>query len=847
MARYVVFYLRSLIIYIGLVFSCGMNASYADDNIEFNTRFLDMKGEADFDLSRFSRKNYILPGKYNLQVSINNSTLSGDYDIFWYPSEEDPNDSFPCLSPDIVSLLGINPDLANKFTWIKEGTCLKPGQPEGIDIQVDLSQAILKITIPQAYLTYSDVNWDPPSRWDDGIPGVLFDYNLNASLQHQQNGEGDQHDVSGNGTVGANAGPWRLRADWQTNYQYQSGDDSYSSQNWEWSRYYAYRALSGLGAQLSLGEDYLQSDIFDSFNFAGASVRTDDQMLPPNLRGYAPEIAGVARTSAKVTISQQNRVLYEKQVPAGPFRIQDINQSVSGDLHVRIEEQDGSVQEYDVSTATIPFLTRVGQVRYKVAAGRPRSWDHSMSGSAFGAGEASWGIANGWSLYGGTISSAQDYQAYALGFGRDMAMLGALSFDVTHSRAMLPDNNVYGDSPVQGNSYRVSYSKDFDSLNGRLSFAGYRFSERNFMTMNEYLDAVEDEHTRAGHDKQMFTASYNQGFHSIGLNVFLTWTRRTYWDVNQQNNYNLMLSKHFNVGDFKNINVSLSGFRNEYDDEKDNGAYLSLSVPWGSHSSLTYSGSFDGNTNSNRVGYYSQVDENNNWQVNAGHSVQGSSADGYFRHNSNYGDVDVNAGYQEGEYSSAGISLQGGATLTAEGGAFHRSSVAGGTRLLVDTSGVSGVPVSSHGTAITSNAFGKAVISGVSDYYRSEFKVDVNNLPENAESFESVVQATLTQGAIGFRHFDVIGGQKAMAMLRMENGKQPPFGAQVKNARQQQVGLVDDDGSVYLAGVNAGEHMQVSWNGSIQCEFELPDPLPEDLFAGLLLPCRGTISTNVQK
>lgn len=56
-----------------------------------------------------------------------------------------------------------------------------------------------------------------------------------------------------------------------------------------------------------------------------------------------------------MTVTQMGRVIYETQVPAGPFRIQDIGDSVSGTLHVRIEEQNGQVQEYDVSTASMPF------------------------------------------------------------------------------------------------------------------------------------------------------------------------------------------------------------------------------------------------------------------------------------------------------------------------------------------------------------------------------------------------------------------------------------------------------------------------------------------------------------
>ncbi|MFD3232333.1 fimbria/pilus outer membrane usher protein, partial [Rahnella aceris] len=169
-------------------------------------------------------------------------------------------------------------------------------------------------------------------------------------------------------------------------------------QTLDWTRYYAYRPLPSLGSQLTMGEDYLDSAIFDRFRFTGLSLRSDDQMLPPNIRGYAPEIVGIAKTNAKVTVSQQGRIIYETQVASGPFRIQDINQTVSGELDVRIEEQNGSVQDFKVNTANIPYLTRPGQIRYKLAAGKPSDWQHHTVGSLFGTGEFSWGVSNGWSL-----------------------------------------------------------------------------------------------------------------------------------------------------------------------------------------------------------------------------------------------------------------------------------------------------------------------------------------------------------------------------------------------------------------------------------------------------------------
>ncbi len=43
-----------------------------------------------------------------------------------------------------------------------------------------------------------------------------------------------------------------------------------------------------------------------------------------------------------------------------------------------------------------------------------------------------------------------------------------------------------------------------------------------------------------------------------------------------------------------------------------------------------------------------------------------------------------------------------------------------------------------------------------------------------------------------------------MAVLRLRDGSYPPFGAEVKNDEQQQVGIVDDEGNVYLAGGQCG-------------------------------------------
>ncbi|WP_432524911.1 outer membrane usher protein [Serratia sp. BFP-2025] len=821
---------------LGLCITLALGSSstrvYAEDGVQFNADILDVNDRKNIDLSQFSRSGYIMPGSYGMVVHLNKSELP-EQKIAFYPPDNDPAGSRACVAKALVDQLGLKSAAMQSLTWWHQGECLDESSLKGMVSRGDLATGTLYLSVPQAYLEYSSDDWDPPSRWDEGIPGLLFDYNVNAQSRQQQQGGTRGYSVSGNGTAGANLGAWRLRADWQGQVNHQTGSGQSTEKRLDWSRYYAYRAVSALRSRLTLGEDYLDSGIFDSFRFSGASLVSDDNMLPPNLRGYAPEVVGVAKTNAKVTISQQGRVIYETQVAAGPFRIQDINDAVTGELDVRVEEQDGGVQAFKVNTASIPYLTRPGSWRFKLAAGKPSDWQHHSRGPLFGTGEFSWGVSNGWSLYGGALLGG-DYNALSLGVGRDLMMFGALSFDATQSRARLPQR----DETLSGGSYRVSYSKTFDELDSQVTFAGYRFSEEDFMSMSEYLDA-RYYGSRVGNNKEMYTITFNKQFRDWGLSSYLNYSHQTYWDRPSNDRYNLTLSSYFDLGEIKNLNLSLSAYRNRYNDTNDDGVYLSLSMPWGNGATLSYNSTVNRNDTTNRVGYYQRVDEHNNYQLSAGSARHGANLSGYYNHEGDAARLSANASYQEGRYSAVGVSAQGGATLTPEGGALHRVGMIGGTRLLLDTNGVGGVPVRGYGSTVRTNRFGKAVVADVNSYYRNKASIDLDKLGDNAEATRSVVQATLTEGAIGYRQFDVIAGEKAMAIVKQADGSTPPFGATVLNARKQETGIVNDGGSVYLSGVRAGESMTLHWSGAAQCQVQLPATLPADMLTRtLLLPCR---------
>lgn len=808
----------------------AMSVAQAED-IQFNTDILDLKDRGNLDLSQFTQKGFILPGTYDLAISLNTQVMPARPIVFLAP-DNDPKGSQACLGKELVDQLGLTDAALNGLAWWHQEQCLDVASLPGMEARGDLGTNTLYLSVPQAYLEYSSVDWDPPSRWEEGIPGILLDYNLNAQTQRQHQEGNQNYNLSGNGVAGANLGSWRLRASWQMRVEHRTGSGQPTERNFDWTQYTAYRAIAPLRAKLSVGEDFLNSDIFDSFRFTGASLVSDDNMLPPNLRGYAPEVTGVARGNAKVVISQQGRVIKEVLVAAGPFRIQDLDSAVSGALDVRVEEADGSVQSFQVDTATIPYLTRPGHVRFKLATGRPSDWQHRVNGPMFATGEFSWGVSNGWSLYGGGIGG-DDYSALSLGLGRDLMVFGALSADVTQSHARLPQQGTQ-----QGGSYRLSYSKRFDQTKSQVTFAGYRFSDSRFLSMADYLSALQsDTGVAPGRSKEMYTLSFNQQFASLGLSAYLNYNHQTYWNQATSDRYNLSLARYFDIGRLRNVNLSLTAYRNNFNNTKDDGMYLSLSMPWGNAAMVSYSGSYAAGSNTNAVSYSDRVGDRGNYTLRAG--MAGSDADmsGYYSHNGSLAQVNGMASYRAGQYSSVGMSLMGGATLTGEGGAMHRAGTLGGTRMLIDTDGVAGVPVGGYGSTVNSNVFGKAVVADVSSYYRNTVRIDVDKLAENAQATTSVVQGTLTEGAIGYRHFEVVAGEKAMAVIRLADGAVPPFGATVLNAKKQETGMVTDAGNVYLSGLRGGETMTVHWNNHEQCRVTLPQEIPAELTANLLLPC----------
>ncbi|WP_366543752.1 fimbria/pilus outer membrane usher protein, partial [Salmonella enterica] len=64
--------------------------------------------------------------------------------------------------------------------------------------------------------------------------------------------------------------------------------------------------------------------------FRGVRFWRDMQMLPHSKQNFAPVVRGVAQSNALVTVEQNGFIVYQKEVPPGPFVFEDLQLAGGG-------------------------------------------------------------------------------------------------------------------------------------------------------------------------------------------------------------------------------------------------------------------------------------------------------------------------------------------------------------------------------------------------------------------------------------------------------------------------------------------------------------------------------------
>lgn len=338
---------------------CYSSATKADDYFDPAAVELSDPQQKTVDLHYFAKSGGQQPGRYPVAIWVNQQPVGQETIEF----VEEGGVLKPRLTAAQLAEYGVNVSAFSAFSTLHEGeafTHIERFIPDAAS-EFDFGGQRLNLSIPQAAMNLQSRGYVDPARWDDGIPAAFVDYNLTGAQTQQSQGSYQSHYL--NLRSGINLGGWRLRNIASMQYD--------TTRRWRSQSTYLQHDVRALKSQLRIGDTYTSGDVFDSVQFRGAQLMSNEEMLPDSQRGFAPIIRGMAHSNAKVTVSQHGYVIYETFVAPGAFAITDLYPTAqSGDLEVTVKESDGSERKFTQPFSAVPFMLRQGRIKYSVSLGR---------------------------------------------------------------------------------------------------------------------------------------------------------------------------------------------------------------------------------------------------------------------------------------------------------------------------------------------------------------------------------------------------------------------------------------------------------------------------------------------
>lgn len=793
--------------------------------LHFDPNALDPRGggtPADLDIFALGGQ---LPGTYHVDIYLNRSHVATRDIVF----KVDQNSLRPQLTVKDLSDIGINTSAFPAL--IKSGTDkvisnLGEFIPEATS-HFDFNHQRLDLQVPQASLSFDARNRVDPALWDQGISALLMNYNLTGA-KSSNNGGQETTSAFLNLTSGANFGAWRLRnnstyayskssgsqREWYTNgNQGEYRTDSYHQNQSSWNSINTYlqRDVQSFGGQMTLGEGTTPGTLFDSTQFRGAQLVSDDSMLPDSMRGFAPIIRGIANSSAQVTIRQNGYIIYQTYVAPGPFAIRDLYPTAgSGDLQITVREEGGREHTFTQPFSSVPLMQRVGRLRYELTAGQYRTQSHNSREPGFGEASLIYGLSNTTTVYGGTTLSPA-YISTILGIGKGLGRLGSVSLDVTQANTKLQDKSQH-----QGQSYRIQYAKDVFQSGTTFMLAGYRYSTSGFYDFreaNEITSNEQDDWHRGYNKRSKMQVQISQTLGDYG-SMYVNAYQQAYWGLGGRER-SLGVGYNFSL---KGISVGLSVNNTQTPGVGSQRQYaLNVQVPLSRFLPNSWA-NFGTQTSSNHrtsgdVTVTGLALENNNLnysvresQSNQGEGNGGGVSLGYKGH---YGDVQGAYSYTKNSRQYTG-GFQGGIIVHPYGVTFAQPL--GETVTLVRAPGASNVKIENQ-TGVSTDWRGYAVVPYAVGYRENRVALAPDSLGDDVDISETVKTVIPTHGAIVLADFKTHVGSRALVTLLHEK-KPVPFGATatvINSNGNTNSSIVGDHGEVYLNGVPDKAKLSVSW------------------------------------
>ncbi|MTC56389.1 MULTISPECIES: fimbria/pilus outer membrane usher protein [Providencia] len=805
-----------LFLYLGYTVSLYAEKN-TDNNVYFDPDFLELPNKDAVDLTQFEN-NEQLAGSYYVDIYVNSNLIGAKKLNF---DKNNQNKLIPCLSLTDLNDFGVKTTEYPELQSASNG-CVNLAVIPDATSSFEFDSQRLYLSIPQIALDKNPRGYVNLADIDNGINALMLNYSYSGSKNYdRKKGGSDSTSNYVNLRPGLNIGAWRLR-----NYTTWSSSDNQSSK-WDTVYTYASRGINSIKSQLTLGDSVSPSMVFDSVPFRGAQLATDDDMYPESLRGYAPVVRGIARSNAQITIRQNGYTIYQTEVAAGPFEINDLYPTgASGDLHVTIKESNGSEQYQIVPFASLPVLQREGYLSYSVTGGQYRAYDSHVDKTHFGQFTLIYGLPYGITAFGGSQIS-ENYQSYSIGAGQNLGQFGALSIDVTHASSKFTD-----DTKEQGQSYRFRYNKNLNDIGTNIALAGYRYSTKGFYSLSEVFDTFRDTlytpEIERRRNRGEITLSQNLGENYGSLSI--GYVNEDYWNSDKKTQSatlgysNSWRGISYGINYTYNRDTSTYAYNgnNQGQNEDDHQLALNVSIPINLFDSTFY---YNLNTNSSSNGpnsgnmglSASQLDNRLNWSLQQGYTTQGQGSSGNMNatYKGQYGEVSGGSSYGKDNYN---LYYGTNGSLVAHSGGIVLGQQLGETAAIVDIPEAGDVPILNQAGVVTNNQ-GYALVPYVTAYRKNAIDIDTSALPDNTEMELTSQTVAPSRGALVKASFAANVGYRAMMELKFADGKPVPFGAQAifKDSNQLN-GMVGNDGEIYLSGLAESGSFIIQYNDKQQCQ-----------------------------
>lgn len=754
----------------------------------FNPNSLYGHNNQNLNLNHYKTKNFIPQGKYYVQLIINQKHQIET--AVRFENQDGFESARLCIDAELLKKMELKKDTMSHFT---DRPCIRIEKINAnASYEFDLSKLILTLNIPQALQLDHPEGYIDPRLFTKGVNSSFLNYDYNAS----HNNDSDTQYLSLNG--GINVYGWYFRHQGSFDSNELRLGQYHSNQN------VIYTDIIPWYSRLTLGQFSTQNYHSESLPVLGIQIASDQNMLPSTQQNYTPVIENVANSNAVVKVYQNGIKIYERSVPAGPFKLTDLAATTSGQLTIEIAEINGTVKTFNLNLQPNTRLIKPGQHEFSATIGY-YNLAQKMTDELISQFNLNYGLNNYLTLFGG-INASQHYQS--LLFGTSIATaLGAVNFKLNSSQAKLISED------YQGQQWLVDYQYLWPS-NGLSIYFNHQHQTREFLTATNVLSKLNYNDLSTAEYKNYYLTNNLKDQFSIHLSKSnflhknagfnLGYSNHQYWDKKQSaDQYTLSYS---NI--WKKLSYTLGYSQTNYStyDKTDKTVYLNLSVPldWTKNRAFVNSNiqhiKNDQHRDTANVSISGQLGNQNNFYYGLGLSniYQNDNHDTSIQAHTTYMLPQMTLGataYTMRDSQQYSISARG-AWVAHQYGITPVNTLSD-TFTIIHANHAKGATIN-NAWGVKLDRFGNAIYPNNSAYVENDIQINTEKLPIDVKMASNQIKVIPRKYSSSLATFDVKKTSNILLRITNKNGVQLPIGSRLLNEQGNFVGMLGQSNQVIL-------------------------------------------------